>query len=1126
MNILGNNSDIVKEILKKSIVEPNLELEYVYGNTSSKLSKYDFSEVIKYCKDNLKKLNTHTSLDIKAGNLQYKNVTYENIRTTIDGLTSIKKYCKTDSLKDINTTYLLKSVYKNKDRKYDISSNDYNYRVNLKNETILDEDDPKVIDMENDWGNIKKYFRFKQRISFITNDGLFRIDLTVVKSNSYNSKLKTTNLYTSFKESGVLNEQEKYELEIEYVGNNYKVDDIYNIINFIEYIESGKEYGYKNDNIYKSVGVITSVDIDPIFEEKLSPIDTSLIDILEEKLSKQSIITKIYESLNNTIYDILQIIHNKQIITSRSESDKILESYFKLTGQNKILIGPQPVSFQFKNLSDNENSNETIMKNYLVTEKADGERYVLYINSEKEGYIINKKSLMENTYHELINTGLIFPEAQGEWILDGEYITNTKNNEPLNIYLIFDVYYANNDKVFKYPFISKNKSRSGILEEFRKIMDTKKMNPKYKDIITSNMDIGIKEYLEGGLTPDITDKKYNKSIKSIFKKKKILNQSKTIWERSKKEGYIYKIDGLIYLPSDLPVGGNYTDCIAPETITGTWNHNLKWKPEYENTIDFQVSIVTERKTERKTENKVVDKVYQYTESETNGEKVMGEYKKVILKVIYDENKDNSIQFCMDTLNGKFPKIKKRNSVNIIPFTPEADDNFGTDIDYGQTNIKLDNGKILCEWEKSGEEVKTGDIVEMVYVKDNENDMIWLPLRIRKDKTKPQADWVAKNIWETIKYPITEEMIIGEKNIPEQLILETEDDYYVADNKESQSEPLRKLHNYIKSKLIGGVGSSSDLPDKKRILDTSIGRGGDIKKYMRSDINVKFLLGMDIAPIDEACKRYYFARNPEFLAAFIRYDTSKSIENNEGVIGDSTVYPQQMLNILYDRKEEIYPEYINVDKRYNNKASNGFNIISSQFSIHYYFKDEETLNGYLQNISDNCNKNSIFIGNCYDGSKIFNKFKELEQEGKNIFEYKVKDCKSPIYSIKKEYVIDDFTFNPDKPEENMLGQKINVFMDSIGKNIDEYLVNFEYFINKMKEYGFEPYKPKMKPKYNSVFDGAIGSFKEIIDKLPELSKHDSELKNVKIYKKATEISKNKELEELSSMNNYFMFKKIN
>ena len=63
MNILDNNSDIVKEILKKSIIEPNLELEYVYGK---KLSKHDFLEVIKYCKSNLKKLNTSVSLDIKA----------------------------------------------------------------------------------------------------------------------------------------------------------------------------------------------------------------------------------------------------------------------------------------------------------------------------------------------------------------------------------------------------------------------------------------------------------------------------------------------------------------------------------------------------------------------------------------------------------------------------------------------------------------------------------------------------------------------------------------------------------------------------------------------------------------------------------------------------------------------------------------------------------------------------------------------------------------------------------------------------------------------------------------------------------------------------------------------------
>ena len=35
-----------------------------------------------------------------------------------------------------------------------------------------------------------------------------------------------------------------------------------------------------------------------------------------------------------------------------------------------------------------------------------------------------------------------------------------------------------------------------------------------------------------------------------------------------------------------------------------------------------------------------------------------------------------------------------------------------------------------------------------------------------------------------------------------------------------SEPLKKLHNFIKSKLIGGVGSS--IKGSIQIMDTSIG----------------------------------------------------------------------------------------------------------------------------------------------------------------------------------------------------------------------------------------------------------------------------------------------------------------
>ena len=40
-----------------------------------------------------------------------------------------------------------KKKYKEKDKKNNIVSKDYNYRINLKTEEILSEDDSKIIDM-------------------------------------------------------------------------------------------------------------------------------------------------------------------------------------------------------------------------------------------------------------------------------------------------------------------------------------------------------------------------------------------------------------------------------------------------------------------------------------------------------------------------------------------------------------------------------------------------------------------------------------------------------------------------------------------------------------------------------------------------------------------------------------------------------------------------------------------------------------------------------------------------------------------------------------------------------------------------------------------------------------------
>ena len=84
------------------------------------------------------------------------------------------------------------------------------------------------------------------------------------------------------------------------------------------------------------------------------------------------------------------------------------------------LMGPQPVTL--RNIDD-------ILQNYAVTEKADGDRYLLFIYNKK-GYLINQ---LEN----IIDTGITFNNIDDICLLDGEYLQHSK------LYMIFDIYLYN-----------------------------------------------------------------------------------------------------------------------------------------------------------------------------------------------------------------------------------------------------------------------------------------------------------------------------------------------------------------------------------------------------------------------------------------------------------------------------------------------------------------------------------------------------------------------------------------------------------------------------------------------------------------------------------------------------------
>tara|TARA_R110002074_G_scaffold15893_5_gene53797 strand:+ start:346 stop:3840 length:3495 start_codon:yes stop_codon:yes gene_type:complete len=1163
MDILND----IPEYIKYAIHNNDAELEILYGGMNIKningkienkrLNKETFSKILNHCKSNLPFEGEIFDLDIREEVLYRSRSNISNIRTTIPGIHNIQKYCVTNELHE--PKYLLKENIKELPK---LVNEDYYYKVNLKRETELLSTNEKIVSMLKEFNNKNKHYRYKKRYSFITIDNLFRIDLTIVKSTSYNKAMGRYDMYKTFKEANILNNKEEYELEIEFLNNkkhglshlivseglkiknlsesdttfqplspglNYKesekeeitFDDLigeYIIIkdDFLKTLRkevfkklSGKKNAYIQEFLVKDGLTYAKLIFNDI--EDIADIDVPITMIYNEKWNSEylsntsdvlgKITDKTIENVNNNynkiLYELLTVINGTKLLLSQGAKSNILNDYIKLTNASKnkkVFMAPQPVTLNFDNLKlDNSIS---ILFNYAVTEKADGIRYLLYINKEKKGYLINTK------LDDVINIGIEFPNIKGEWVLDGEYIQTNKYGEAIQLYMIFDVYWAmgdtNEKHIHKYPFKRLNATIKYSREEMLNLFKTEYL-PKLKIIENDFHEFRIyNKVYEFGSIDSITN--HDNEIMQ----KQILLKSKNILEKNKSSAYEYEIDGLIYLPINLPVACDLsTD--EKDDISGSWFHNLKWKPEDENTIDFKVNIISESVKTKSGVEYSRDKLFPYISYSDSGEEILNNYKQAIVSVSYNQVDDNTLKYYMLMLTSVYTKSKP-----LITFNPP---NRIDDIE--KTNIPLTDNKLICIKDKR--EIKNGDIIEMRYNPDSENGFKWIPLRVRSDKPKPQYFIYANDNWKTIINPITNNMISGNiklSNINDYILNEYKNLYYldITDRKKNVvSQPLKDFHNFVKYSLITGVCGNKSVT----IMDTSIGRGGDITKYIQNNVKCKFLFGLDISSINEASKRLYYLNYKKPNVVFIRYNTSKNIKDEDGIYNNEPEFEEEdinhskiMLNILYGKKESIPREYSKIRSLYHNKCNDKFDIVSSQFSLHYYFKSEETFAGFLSNLNDNCKTGSYFIGTCYDGQRLFDLLKPLDK-----LEYR-DDANNLIYSIDKKYTITNL-------DDNLFGNEIDVFMESIGRKYTEYLVNFDRFIEIMKENDFVLEAPSIEKEYD-IFDGPLNSFESILTKIKTLKTN--KILNSKKYINSLKILSNKELYTLSSLNNYFIFKK--
>ena len=92
--------------------------------------------------------------------------------------------------------------------------------------------------------------------------------------------------------------------------------------------------------------------------------------------------------------------------------------------------------------------------------------------------------------------------------------------------------------------------------------------------------------------------------------------------------------------------------------------------------------------------------------------------------------------------------------------------------------------------------------------------------------------------------------------------------------------------------------------------------------------------------------------------FLQANSSLNIKDGTGLYSEKS---KQIVNaILNNTGAREEKDLGKTTFKLYGKGKDGFNIISTQFSLHYFFENSDTLNGYLRNISENCKVGGYLI----------------------------------------------------------------------------------------------------------------------------------------------------------------------
>ena len=743
--------------------------------------------------------------------------------------------------------------------------------------------------------------------------------------------------------------------------------------------------------------------------ELLHAINTYEIEIDYSPNDTKKINDKVLDKLINEVTKIKQVLEDTEEVITKEETNTIIAHYKKIAfgfenNNSTQLYSMKPISAEVQHIVDK------IPNKYCVSDKADGEHYILFVYNNII-YLISNNLIVRKTSYIVKNIK--------NSIFEGELIYLNKYNKYL--FMIYDCLY----------YDGKDCRNESIFQN--------RLN--YINLLMAKMEISVYKVklFSGEFNIIKQEEHYQKEIQNFYK-----NMNSLLDDN--KEGSIL-FHPKIFL---FPTGGSNTEVYSfAHLIWSEYTNNTKINCRY-NLDGIIFTGINQKYTHDKKEQKYP--IYKYKPPITNSIDVYITFPKNIDTNTFIDMYDNSVSLS----NNKIFRV-----VNFF-----VGDCIGT-IETPMPFMKEDNNhEAYCCLERGevrdveGNIVNDNTVVEIIYVNDNliPHQYRWKILRTRWDKTesvlrhkKNYGNFkdVAIKVWKSIREAITIDEIkklareetynIQQKQLAGRIdtkIISSEraqDIYYQKITNLGKS--FRNFHGWIKSNIIYTYCSPNNNNGKnvkKDVLDIGIGRGGDIMKYYSSRVNE--CVALDVVyedlfgSIDSSTVRYqtYKTKYPYFTNfKFIQADARLPLV--------SSIQEKRLVNMTPENRKLI-------DVTFNNKKQ--YDIISIQFALHYFFDNQNSVDNFINTVKTYLKQDGYLLCTLFDPSLVL---KLLNNKDVYTSYYTSDDGqRNKFFEIIKK-------FNGDLKDD--LGQSIDVHMDWISEEgiyLTEYLVTPKLLAKTMKK----------------------------------------------------------------------------